>query len=312
MPDRTITALLVAEYRPRMFGLAYRMLGGVADAEDVVQEAFLRWARADRSSVENPGGWLLTVVSRICLDRLKSAYRQRETYIGPWLPEPVATDDLDPASSADMADSLNLAFLVLLERLSPAERAAFLLHDVFGYRHHEVAAMLERSPGAVRQLASRARAHLAAHRPRYDSDSNRRRQAATAFVAAAAGADLDQLMSVLAPDVTFVADGGGTVAATRHPVHGVDRVAQVIMQLARHARPDWSIERRAINRSPGIVVRRGDRRPEAVWVLQVADGLIATIQVIRNPVKLRGFAGIPPGTTALPIAGWTTDRARSS
>lgn len=283
------TARLVADHQGRLFGLAYRMLGRVGDAEDAVQETFLRWTQADQDAIENPGGWLTTVVTRICLDRLKSAQHQRETYVGPWLPEPLATDDLDPADRAGMADSLNLAFLVLLESLSPTERAAFLLHDVFGYRHDEVAAMLERSPTAVWQLATRARAHLAERRPRYDSEPQRRQQAATAFMAAAAGSDLDGLMAVLAPDVTFVADGGGVVPATRHPLHGSDRVARAIVGLASNAPPDWYVEVRPINASPGIVIRHADGTPDAVWLLDAVNGRVATIHVVRNPAKLRAF-----------------------
>lgn len=282
------------EHRELLFSIVYNMLGTVADTEDVLQDTWLSWERRnqapDAEPIDKPRAYLVRVAVNQALARQAAISRRRETYVGPWLPEPLATDDLDPADRAGMADSLNLAFLVLLESLSPTERAAFLLHDVFGYRHDEVAAMLERSPAAVRQLATRARAHLAERRPRYDSEPQRRQQAATAFMAAAAGSDLDGLMAVLAPDVTFVADGGGVVPATRHPLHGSDRVARAIVGLASNAPPDWYVEVRPINASPGIVIRHADGTPDAVWLLDVVNGRVATIHVVRNPAKLRAFA----------------------
>ncbi len=280
---------LVAEHRPRLFAIAYRMLGEVGEAEDAVQEAFLRWSQAERSDVDNPAGWLTTVVSRICLDRLKSAQRRRETYVGPWLPEPLATDEMDPADVAGTADSLNLAFLVILEQLSPVERAVFLLHDVFGYRHDEIAAMLNRSAAAVRQAASRARGHLAERRPRYEQDARRRDVVVRAFIDAVMGADLDELMTVLAPDVTFVADGGGVVAASRHPQRGATRVAQIIVSLARLRPPDWTFAVRELNGEPGVVVRRPDGSVDSAWILHTAEGRISGIDVMRNPHKLRAL-----------------------
>jgi RNA polymerase sigma-70 factor (ECF subfamily) len=257
------TERLVTEHRGQLFGIAYRMLGQVGEAEDAVQEAFLRWTQADQATIENPAAWLTTVVTRICLDRLKSAQRQRETYVGPWLPEP----------------------LVVLERLSPAERAAFLLHDVFGYEHAEIAAMLERSPAAVRQLAARARRHLADHRPRYEQDAARRQQVAEAFSAAALGGDLGRLMEVLAPDVTFVSDGGGVVAAARKPLHGARQVAKAIMGIVRLTADDYTVSPSEINGQPGFVVWFRDR-VDSVWTLQIADDRVAGIHAVRNPAKL--------------------------
>ncbi len=283
------TEQVVVEQRGRLFGLAYRMLGEVGEAEDAVQETFLRWSQAPRNTITNPAGWLTTVVTRICLDRLKSAQRQRETYVGPWLPEPLATDDTDPADLVGTADSLNLAFLVVLESLSPVERAAFLLHDVFGYTHDEVAAMLDRTPAAVRKVAARARGHLAERRPRYEQDAVRREKVATAFAAAVTGARIDDLMALLAPDVTFVADGGGVVAATRHPLHGAERVGQVILQLAKRRPPDWTFAMREINGETGIVVLRDDDAVDSVWVLHTDGVCITALDVLRNPHKLRAF-----------------------
>ena len=293
--------------RRRLFAIAYRMLGEVGEAEDAVQEAFVRWERND-GPVDNPDAWLTTVVSRICVDRLKSAQRQRETYVGPWLPEPVATDTPDPADDAALADSLSLAFLVVLERLSPLERAAFLLHDVFGYTHNEVAAMLERSPAAVRQVAARARGHLAGERPRYERDAARGEAVTRAFVDAVAGADLDGLMAVLAPDVVFVADGGGVVAAARHPQHGAARVAQVILSLARLRPPDWTFAARELNGEPAFIVRRADGTIDSAWILHAADGCVVRIDVLRNPAKLAGLdAGADPDA-ADGRGGWLSGR----
>lgn len=285
---------LIATHRPRLFGIAYRMLGEAGEAEDAVQETFLRWSQADQADVDNPAGWLTTVLSRICLDRLKSAQHRREAYIGPWLPEPVATDTLDPADDAALADSLSLAFLVVLERLSPLERAAFLLHDVFGYTHDEIAAMLERTPAAVRQVTARARGHLASERPRYERDAARRGAVTEAFVAAVAGADLDALMAVLAPDVVFVADGGGLVAAARHPQHGAVRVAQVIISLARLKPPDWTLDPRELNGEPGFSVHRPDGTIDSAWILHAVGDRVERIDVLRNPAKLAGLASADP------------------
>ena len=264
--------------RGRLFGIAYRMLGEVGAAEDAVQEALLRWSQHD-GPIDNPDAWLTTVVTRLCLDRLRSAQQRHETYVGPWLPEPVATDTMDPADTAATADSLSLAFLVVLERLSPLERAAFLLHDVFGYTHAEVAAMLDRSPAAVRQVSARARAHLADRRPRYEPDAGRREAAARAFASAVAGADLDGLLAVLSPEVTFTADGGGVVAAARHPQHGADRVAQVILQLARRRPHGMTLAMREVNGEPAVVASWADGSVDSIWVLHVADDRIADIAV---------------------------------
>ena len=280
---------LVAEHRGHLFGIAYRMLGQVGEAEDAVQEAFLRWTQADQASIDNPAAWLTTVVTRICLDRLKSAQRRREAYVGPWLPEPLVSDDVDPADIAGTTDTLTFAFLVVLERLSPPERAAFLLHDVFGYEFAEIAAMLERSPAAVRQLAARARHHLAEQRPRYEQDAARREQVAKAFSAAALGGDMEQLMKVLAPDVTFVSDGGGKVAAVRKPLHGARQVATAVAGFARLATDEHEVTLPEVNGMPGCVIwYRG--RVDSVWTLQIVDDRVAGIHVVRNPAKLENVA----------------------
>ena len=279
-PDELITA-----HRGRLFGIAYRMLGEVGDSEDAVQEAFLRWTQADQGAIENPAAWLTTVVTRLCLDRLKSAQRQRETYVGPWLPEPLLAEDVDPADIAGTTNTLTFAVLVVLERLSPAERAAFLLHDVFGFEHAEIAAMLERSPAAIRQLSARARRHLAENRPRYEQDTTRRRAVAEAFSAAALGGDLERLMDVLAPDVTFVSDGGGMVPAVRRPLHGARQVATAILGFVRISTDDHVVRPGEINGMPGFVVWYGDK-VDSAWTLHIADDHVVAIHGVRNPAKL--------------------------
>lgn len=294
---------LVEEHEGRLFGVAYRMLGSVTEAEDAVQEAFTRLAAAD--DVADPPAWLTTVVTRLCIDRLRSAQHRRETYVGPWLPEPLLTDDRDPSTVAETADSLTLAFLTVLERLSPAERAVFLLHDVFGYGHEEIAAMLDRSHAAVRQLASRARRRLAEDRPRYEADAARRRAVADAFLEAAAGADLDRLMELLAPDVVFTGDGGGVAAAARHPVEGADRVARFVLGLFRLAgKGPWELHRVEVNGEPGIVgVHAGEL--DTVVALHVADGRVVGLHGVRNPEKLAAARRqLAARRDPWPIRGW--------
>lgn len=281
--------------RHRLFGLAYRMLGSVADAEDAVQEAFARLAAAD--DVADPPAWLTTVTTNICIDRLRSARHQRETYVGPWLPEPLLTDDHDPADVVDMAESLTLAFLVVLERLSPVERAVFLLHDVFGHPHDDIATMLDRSPAAVRKLASRARAHLDEDRVRFEPDAARRAGVTEAFLAACDGGDLEGLLEVLAPDVVFTSDGGGVVSAARQPVHGAARVARLALGLARQGRAGgWSVSVVEVNGQPGIVGMR-DGQVDTVLALRIRDGHVAEVHGIRNPAKL---AAVRRRLSALP------------
>lgn len=284
------TAALHTQHYGRLFGLAYRMLGSVTDAEDVVQDTFVRWSETERSAIREPAAWLTTTATRLCLDRLKSARRQRETYVGPWLPEPLATEEVDPADVAGTADSLTFAFLVVLESLSPLERAVFVLHDVFGHPHDEIAEMLQRSPAAVRQVAGRARRHLAQRRQRFDPDRRRQRAVTEAFLAACAGGDIDAVLGLLAPDVTFTGDGGGAVSATRHPVHGAASVARLLIGLSRLARDrDYRFELLEVNAEPGVVAYDGDTI-ETVLIFEVHDDRITDIRGVRNPAKLVGFA----------------------
>jgi RNA polymerase sigma-70 factor, ECF subfamily len=268
--------------RPRLVRVAYRMLGSVADAEDIVQEAFLRWLDADRDAVREPEAFLRRVVTRLCLDHLKSARMRRETYVGPWLPEPVVE------AAEDEIDDVTLPLMMALERLSPLERAAFLLHDVFGAGFEEIAETIGREPAACRQLASRARTHVRAARPRFDLPKERGIEIAAAFFTASRSGDMDALRSLLAADVILYSDGGGKRAAARRPLAGADRVAAFQAAVARiFARQMSHLVRYSfINGLPGFVTREHDGMLQTT-ALEIADGRIAAIYVMRNPDKLR-------------------------
>jgi RNA polymerase sigma-70 factor, ECF subfamily len=278
-------AAAVAEHRPALVGLAYRLLGSVTEAEDAVQEAFLRLDRHGTEGIDNVGGWLNRTTSRICLDRLTSARARREVYVGPWLPEPLETAAAAP-DAVELAESVSMAFLVVLETLSPAERVAFLLHDVFGYGHEDVAGILDRSEAACRQLVSRARRHVEARRPRFEPDPEVRDRAASRFLEACLSGDVAALLTTLAPDVVLTSDGGGKVSAARRPVEGADRVARFLAGLGRQAPDDVVFEARRFNGTPGLLVGRADGSIEVVLVLDVADGLVRGIEAVRNPDKL--------------------------
>jgi RNA polymerase sigma-70 factor, ECF subfamily len=268
--------------RPRLIRVAYRMLGSVADAEDMVQEAFLRWLDTDRAQVRESEAFLRRAVTRLCLDHLKSAQRRRETYIGPWLPEPVVE------AAEDEIDDVTLPLMMALERLSPLERAAFLLHDVFGVGFDEIAETIGREAAACRQLASRARTHLRAARPRFDMPKERGLEIAAAFFTATRSGDMQQLRSLLAADVTVYADGGGKIAASPKPIAGLDEVikrhaalvpifTKTMSRLARYG---------FINGLPGFVtVEQGNVLQTTA--LAIEDGKISAIYVMRNPEKLR-------------------------
>ncbi|MFZ0375747.1 MAG: sigma-70 family RNA polymerase sigma factor, partial [Xanthobacteraceae bacterium] len=272
--------------RPKLIRIAYRMMGSVADAEDVVQEAFLRWFDADRAAVREPEAYLRRVVTRLCLDQLKSARRRRETYIGPWLPEPVVE------TAQDEIDDVTLPLMLALERLSPLERAAFLLHDIFGIGFDEIAATIDRDAAACRQLASRARSHVRAARPRFDLPKEHGLQIAAAFFAASRHGDMQQLGSLLAADVTAYADGGGKARTAMQPIVGLDQVMQVHTALASLFAKSMSqlVRYGFINGLPGFVtIEEGDTLQTTA--LQIEDGKIAAIYVMRNPDKLRHLGG---------------------
>jgi RNA polymerase sigma-70 factor (ECF subfamily) len=267
--------------RPRLIRIAYRMLGSVADAEDVVQDAFLRWLDADREAVREAEAYLRRVVTRLCLDQLKSARRRRETYIGPWLPEPL----VDPAQ--DEIDDVTLPLMLALERLSPLERAAFILHDVFGVGFEEIAETIGRDPAACRQLASRARTQVRAARPPVPLSRERGLEIAAAFFSASRNGDMQGLRSLLAADVAVYADGGGKRPAAPQPIVGLDDVVRFHASLVRlFARNMSRIERYCfINGLPGFVTIEQDGAQTTA--LEIEDDKIVTVYVMRNPDKLR-------------------------
>jgi RNA polymerase sigma-70 factor (ECF subfamily) len=266
--------------RPKLMRVAYRMLGSVADAEDMVQEAFIRWMRADRTEVREPEAFLRRTVMRLCLDQLKSARRQRETYIGPWLPDPVVEDE--------EAEDVTLPLMLALERLSPLERAAFLLHDVFGLGFEEVAAAIQRDPAACRQLAARARSHVREARPRFQMEKQRGLELAEAFYAASRSGDMKALGAMLKADVSAHADGGGKRPAATEPALGFDAVMKQYGQVAAWLRENGSTLVRVgfVNGLPGFITLEADGELQTT-ALEIEDGKIAAIYVVRNPDKLR-------------------------
>ncbi|PZT70034.1 RNA polymerase subunit sigma-24 [Streptomyces sp. SW4] len=281
------------EHRSVLLGVAYRMLGRLADAEDVVQEAWLRWAAADREDVRDPRGYLVRVTTRLAIDRLRQIKARGETYVGPWLPEPYVTDfgDTvpDTAERAVLADSVSLAVLVVLESLSPLERAVFVLREAFGHPYAEIAAVLDRSEAAVRQLAGRARKHVDERRPRYDVDPAQRRDLTERFLAAAAGGDLEGLMALLAPDVRLVGDSGGKTRAPLRVLESADKVGRFLLGAARKSAPGLSYRFLEVNGGPALLAL-SEGRPDAVFQVDIADGRIQAVYIMRNPDKLRALA----------------------
>ena len=266
--------------RPKLRRVAYRMLGSVADAEDVVHEAFIRWMKADRTDVREPEAFLRRTVTRLCLDQLKSARHQRETYIGTWLPDPVVEEEQE--------EDVTLALMLALERLSPLERAAFLLHDVFGLEFEEVAATIQRCPAACRQLATRARAHVREAKPRFQVEKQRGIALAEAFYAASRSGDMEALRGMLAADVSVHADGGGKRPAAPEPVLGFDAVMKLQEYLGNWFRKNESKLVRAgfVNGLPGFITLEADGELQTT-AFEIEDDKIAAIYVVRNPDKLR-------------------------
>ncbi len=280
------------EHRSLLTGLAYRMLGSVADAEDVVQDTYLRWHRTDRDAVQNPRAFLSTVVTRLCLDRLKEARHRRESYVGTWLPEPLLAENSQRETPAEeLAVDASVALMLALERLSPLERAAFLLHDVFDMNFSEVAASLDRDEATCRKLASRARIHVREARPRFEVDRAESTRVAEAFFAAARSGDSSRLRELLTEDAVLSSDGGGKKAAVLRPIVGGEKINRFLTGLAKkiaHAMPRW---RRAmlINGLPGWVSVEPDGTLQTT-ALEIADGKVAAIYITRNPDKLRHLA----------------------
>ncbi|MFG1623049.1 RNA polymerase sigma-70 factor [Kribbella sp. NPDC049227] len=272
------------ELRPLLLSIAYRMLGSFGDAEDVVQEAYLRLHREE--DVESPKAFLTTVTTRLAIDQLRSARRKRELYVGPWLPEPAVDEYVDLADRAALSDSLSTAFLVVLERLSPDQRAVFLLCDVFGYPYDEVASMIGKTPSACRQLAVRARRRLADERPRFDASRQERDELVRRFVAAAQRGELEELVELLTPDATFTGDGGGKGGFPR-PVHGAQNVARMLVgAFAKLRGLELTVEPVHVGGQPALRMRDVANRTAAVWSFVVAEGQITTIHGVVNPDKL--------------------------
>jgi RNA polymerase sigma-70 factor, ECF subfamily len=277
-------------HRRLLFDVAYRMTGSVADAEDLVQEAWLRWSTVDPTEVHNPKAYLVRTITNLSLNQLTSARARRERYVGPWLPEPLLTQP-DASQEAEMAESVSMAMLVVLETLSPLERAVFLLHDVFGYSHGEIASIVDRPETAVRQTASRARAHVAARRPRFSTEEGVRAQAAERFLSACAGGDLAALMAVLAPDVVAWSDGGGRTSAALRPLVGADHVARWILGVLRKPVSqgvEMSIV--SINGQPGLLGTAQGQPIGAVCLDVDADGRVVAVRFVVNPDKLGGLS----------------------
>jgi RNA polymerase sigma-70 factor (ECF subfamily) len=276
--------------RPRLVSLGYRMLGSAGEAEDVVQEAFLRLHRAVAQGVdvESPAAYLTTITTRLAIDHLRSARVRRETYVGTWLPEPILTDETpDTFDAAELADSVSMAFLLVLETLSPVERAVFLLHDVFGYEFDEVAPMVEKSVQNTRQIAVRARKHVEARRPRFEPSERERDELARRFFAAARAGDMDGLVRMLAEDVVMVGDGGGKAPALSEPVRGAERVARFMLGLGRLGeRLGLSARPVHVNGQPGFVAVDAEERIVSVTALEIADGKVHAVRSVVNPEKL--------------------------
>ncbi|MCB5165273.1 RNA polymerase sigma-70 factor [Streptomyces bambusae] len=284
-PDATTLAF--QSHRPRLFGIAYRMLGSAEEAEDTVQDAYLRWRAADRSDVGHPGAFLARTVTRLCLNRLDSARARREVYTGPWLPEPVLTGSgvLGPLESAEQRDQVSMALLVLLEQLTPAERAVYVLREAFGYGHREIAGLLELSEANCRQLYRRAGTRLAGRRPRFTADDGRWHELVDRFLTAAREGDLAGLERLLATDVVCVSDGGDQVSAARRPVVGRDKAARYLLGTLERFAAGLALTPVEVNGGPGVLVGPPEA-PLCALALDFRDGLLEAVRTVVNPEKL--------------------------
>ncbi|MFB9435498.1 RNA polymerase sigma-70 factor [Streptomyces showdoensis] len=284
---------LFEEHRPMLTGVAYRMLGRAADAEDVVQEAWLRWSADDRSEVREPRAFLVRITTRLAIDRLRQVQSRRESYVGPWLPEPIVTDFgpsvPDTAERALLSDSVSLALLVVLESLSPLERAVFVLREAFGFPFAEIAATLDRSEAAVRQLAGRARRHVDEGRPRYDVDPVQRRDLTERFLAAASSGDLEGLLTLLAPDVRLVGDSGGKSKAPLRVMETADKIGRFLVAISQGTDDSFGVRFAEVNGGPALVALV-DGKVDSVFQIDIRDGRIACVYILRNPDKLQGLA----------------------
>jgi RNA polymerase sigma-70 factor (ECF subfamily) len=271
------------QHRAVLVGAAYRVVGSVTDAEDVVQEAWLRWAAVDHDEVRDPRAYLIRITTRLALNKLRQQKSRREEYVGPWLPEPINSDD-DPAAAVELADSVSMAMLVVLETLSPLERATFVLREVFDLPYDEIAATLGRSESAVRQLAHRAREHVHARQPRHHVDKERHNELTLRFMAAAGSGDFDQVVSLLAPDAVLISDGGGKKKAALRPIHGAEKIARWMFAVIAE-NPDFEMRVATLNGETAFIAYYDDE-PDTVTFLESTEGRISGLYLIRNPDKL--------------------------
>ena len=276
--------------RPLLFTIAYEILGSATEGDDVLQDSYLRWAEVDLADVRDTKSYLARLVTRQALNALRADARRREDYVGPWLPEPLLLDDQDPSADIVLAESVSMAMLVLLETLSPDERAVFVLREVFGFDHDEIADAVGKPAATVRQIAHRAREHVRARRKRFDVvDPQRNAEITAQFLATAVSGDVEALMAMLAPDATWTADSGGKVSAARRPVVGADRVARAITGLMRRGGPGMRVEMVTCNSAPAVLFYLGDNL-EGVITVEIIDDKITNFYVMRNPAKLTTLA----------------------
>jgi RNA polymerase sigma-70 factor, ECF subfamily len=278
--------------RPLLFTIAYEILGSATESDDVLQDSYLRWAQVDLSTVRDTKSYLAQLVTRQALNALRADARRREDYVGPWLPEPLLLEDHDPSADVVLAESVSMAMLVLLETLSPDERAVFVLREVFGFDYGEIAGAVGKSAAAVRQVAHRARGHVQARRPRFAPvDPAQNARITAEFLTAAADGDVQTVMSLLAPDVVWTADGGGKASAARRPVVGAEKVAAAVIGIARIGKriPNARVELGTCNSAPAVLVYRAEQL-EGVFTVEIVDGKITNFYAIRNPDKLAAAA----------------------
>jgi len=278
------SASVFEEHRSLLFTIAYEITGTVTDAEDVLQESYLRWSAVDTDPIGNQRAYLAKTVTRQALNSLRTTQRRREDYIGPWLPEPVVTLP-DIAEDAVLADSLSFAMLVVLESLTQDERAVFVLHEVFDFPYPEIAEATGKTPAAVRQLAHRAKEHVRARQPRFEVDAQRQKAVTDRFIAATLGGDVQALMDVLAPGAVLLSDGGGKVSAARRPVVGADHVARFLLGIAKKPIPDMRVEMSLLNGMPAVLIYSGDRIDLAIMV-ESSNDHVTGLYLVRNPDKL--------------------------
>ena len=278
--------------RPLLFTIAYEILGSATESDDVLQDSYLRWAQVDLSTVRDTKSYLAQLVTRLALNALRADARRREDYVGPWLPEPLLLDDHDPSADVVLAESVSMAMLVLVETLSPDERAVFVLREVFGFDYREIAGAVGKSAAAVRQVAHRAREHVQARRRRFAPvDPAQNARITAEFLSAAADGDVQTVMSMLAPDVVWTADGGGKASAARRPVVGAEKVAAAVIGIARIGKriPNARLELAICNSAPAVLVYRAEQL-EGVFTVEIVDGKITNFYAIRNPDKLAAAA----------------------